>query len=853
VREPLPVDAVLPDVADALRRSGGVVLRAPTGAGKTTRVPPAILDAGLAGEGQIVVLEPRRVAVRAAARRMAEERGGRVGDEIGYQVRFDRRAGSATRVLVVTEALLLRMLQADPFLAHVGAVVFDEFHERSLVADLALAMVQRLRDDARPDLRIVVMSATLDTSLLSGYLAAPVVESEGFLYPVTVRHLDRPDERRVHEVVAAGVKRALAETAGDVLAFMPGVGEIRSTGGLLADVAAHAGLVVHELYGDLPPKRQDAALRAGDTRRVILATNVAETSVTVEGITAVVDSGWARVMRHDPAVGLDRLVHTRIARSSIEQRTGRAGRTAPGVCYRLWTAAEEKAFPVRLAPEVRRVDLAGAALELLAWGETNLPAFPWIEAPEPARLAVALDLLRRLGATEDGRITEIGRNMVRLPVHPRIARVLVEAHRLGIGLERCAFAAAVLSERDPIVRSGRPRPASHTSDSDILDRMSLITARHVDGRVRDGNAGRLDLNAARWIERVAKELAETASRVLGPSTTKPPPNWRVGESSQDRWTLRQIFAGYPDRLARRRAPGDRRAVMVTGKGVKLAVESAVTDAELFVCIDVNAGTGPEALVRRASAVRREWLPPERILESVDVSFDEQAARVVAVRRVRFDELILEEHPADAPRDERSAALLAEAASQDLSRALDLDSPALASLRARVAFLREHVPELGLPVLDDDSIRAVLSDLCAGKRSFAELRQLGVVEMLRWRLSREQGVAVDRDAPERIPVPSGSRIALRYEPGRPPILPVRIQEVFGLRETPRVARGRVKVLLHLLAPNQRAQQITDDLASFWANTYPVVRAELRRRYPRHAWPEDPLSATPERLSVPWSYR
>ncbi len=840
---PLPVDRVLPEIVAVLRRTGALVLRAPTGAGKTTRVPPALLDAGLAGDGQVVVLEPRRVAARAAARRMADERGSSVGGEIGYSVRLDRRAGAATRVLVVTEATLLRMLQADPFLSGVGVVIFDEFHERSLVSDLGLAMVQRLREDARPGLRVVVMSATLDTAPIAAYLDASVVESEGFLHPVEVRHLERSDDRRVHELVAAGVKRALTETDGDVLAFLPGVGEIRSTGGLLADVAAHHGLEIHELYGSLPPKRQDRALRRGDARRVVLATNVAETSVTVEGVTAVVDSGWARVMRHDPAVGMDRLSRVRIAKSSIQQRTGRAGRTAPGVCYRLWTAPGENAFPARLEPEVRRVDVSPAALELLAWGETDLSSFPWFEAPDPARLAVALDLLERLGATDGGRITDVGSAMARLPVHPRIARVLVEAHRFGT-VPRAAFAAAVLSERDPIMRRGRPRPAGHVSESDVLDRMGLITRHQYDPRVREGVEGRLDLGAARWVQRISGELAETVASSLGPSPNEGPV-WRVGDPDPDRWIRKQIWMGYPDRLARRRAPGDRRAVLVAGKGVKLAVESAVSEAELFVCIDVDAGSGPEGLVRIASAVDREWLPGDRVVESVDVSFDATAQRVVAIRRVRFDELVLEESPAEAPRDERTAALLAGAAATDLARALDLDADGVASLRARVAFLREHVPELELPVLDDDSIRDRLPELCAGKRSFAELRLLGVSEMLRWRLTHTQRAALDRDAPERIEVPSGSRIALRYEAGRPPVLPVRIQEVFGLAETPRVARGRVKVLLHLLAPNQRPQQVTDDLASFWASTYAVVRRELRRRYPRHAWPEDPLTAEPEK--------
>lgn len=841
----LPVDGVLPRIADALRRGRDVVLRAPPGAGKTTRVPPAILDAGLAGAGgagQVVVLEPRRVAARAAARRIADERGGRVGDEVGYVVRFERRAGPRTRIVVVTDGVFLRRLQEDPFLDGVGAVVLDEFHERSLNADLALAMVRRTRRDARPDLRIVVMSATIDTGPLAAYLDAEVIESDGFLHPVEVRHLDQPDTRRAPDKAADGVRRALDATPGDVLVFLPGVGEIRATAGLLADTAARGGLDVVELYGDLPAERQDAALRAGPRRRVILATNVAETSVTVEGVTAVVDTGLARVQRYDPARGMDALELAPISRANAAQRTGRAGRLGPGVSFRLWTRNEERALPERIEPEVRRADIAGAALELLAWGETDLDAsaaggagFPWFEAPEPERLAAALDLLRRLGAVEDGRVTDAGRAMVRLPVHPRLARMLVEGHRLGRP-EGVALAAAVLSERDVVTRQPRARAARQHSESDILDRIDLLDAR---GRRAAHGAGAsgYDANAARWVERVGDDLARTVADTLGDAA---PP--RV---SEDEAVLRAVFAGFPDRLARRRGAGDRRAVLVTGGGVRLAEECAVADAELFVCVDVDASRGPEPLVRKASAVRREWLPPERITTATDVEFDDASDRVVAVRRTRFDELVLDEWPAALPDDDRPATILAAAAARRLDRAVDLGAAELVSLRTRVAFLREQAPDLGLPAFDDDAVRAALPELCAGRRSFADLRAAPVAAVLRARLDHRQLAALDREAPEQIGVPSGSRIALRYEPGRPPVLAVRIQEIFGWADSPRVAGGRVRVVLELLAPNHRPQQVTDDLRSFWTNVYPALRREMSRRYPRHAWPEDPWTARAER--------
>ena len=833
--EPLPIDEALPRLLDALRRAGNAVLRAPAGAGKTTRVPPAILDAGLAGAGQVVMIEPRRVAARAAARRIASERGGDVGDETGYVVRFDRRAGSRTRIVAVTEGVLLRRLQDDPFLEGVGAVLFDEFHERTLAADLALAMCRRVQRESRADLRLVAMSATIDAAPVAAFLDAPVVESNGFLHSVEVRHLPQPDVRRLPEKTADGIRRALAATPGDVLVFLPGVGEIRSTGALLADAARREGFDVVELFGDLPPEKQDAALRAGPRRRVVLATNVAESSVTVEGVTAVVDAGLARVMRHDPSVGMDRLVLERIANSSVVQRTGRAGRVAPGVCLRLWTVNEERAFPDELPPEVRRVDLAGSVLELLAWGERDVAAFPWFEAPEPARLASAADLLDRLGATHAGRLTEVGAAMARMPVHPRLARLIVEGHRLGRTAE-AAFAAALLAERDPIRVEGRRRSARHHSESDVLDRLDAI-ANWDRGGSRVSEVGEIHAASAQFVLRASDDLLRTAEDALGRS----PP----AEVDADEAVLRAVLAGFPDRLAKRRAPGDRRAVLVTGRGVRLADESAVADAELFVAVNVDAGSGAESLVRMASAVERAWLPPERVRTTVDVTFDETAGRVAALRRTRFDELVLDEAPAALPDDGRVETMLAEAASSRLDRAFDLAAPEVAQLRGRVAFLRSAMPDLGLPALDDDALRAALPDLCAGRRSFDELRRAPLADILRARLERRQLAALDREAPERIAVPSGSHVPLRYEEGRPPVLAVRIQEIFGWRDTPRVAAGRVKVLLHLLAPNHRPQQVTDDLASFWTNTYPEVRRELKRRYPRHAWPEDPWTAQAER--------
>jgi len=807
---PLPVDAIVPRLVEAVRRHGGAVLRAPPGAGKTTRVPGALLDAGLVGDGAVVVLEPRRIAARAAARRVAAERGAELGGDVGYQVRFERCMTRRTRIRFVTEGIFLRLLQEDPFLEGVGAVVFDEFHERSLDSDLALAMTRRLRADARNDLKLLAMSATAATAPAARFLDAPVLESEGFLHPVELHYRPPPPLRAIAEGTADVAREALRLTKGDLLVFLPGVGEIRRA----ARALEGCGAEVRELYGDLPPEEQDEALRAGMRRRVVLATNVAETSVTVEGVTAVVDAGYARVMMQDAGAGLPRLELRRISRASAAQRAGRAGRLAPGICLRLWPEAER--IEEAETPEIARVDLAGAALQILAWGERDPRAFPWFEAPEPERLDAARALLERLGALRDGAITPEGRVMARLPVHPRLARLLVEGHRRGAA-RPAAMAAAILSERD--FQRG---PADHRSDSDVWDRVQAMAGREV--RRETG----------RYLSRAAEQLERLVFEELGDA----------GEGGGEEALLRAVFAAFPDRLARRREAGSRRGVLAGGRGVKLADASALQDPELFVCVDLD-DSRTEALVWMASKVERGWLPPEEVAAEVELEFDEALGRVRALRRTRFGGLLLDEQPAPLPGDERPGEALAAALRGDPERLLGLDAGEPAAWLARVRSLRGWMPELSLPAYDEVELRALLPDLCRGRASLAELAGAALLDTLRARLDARQRAALERHAPERIEVPSGSRVALLYEPGRPPVLAVRMQELFGLQATPRIAAGRVPVLLHLLAPNGRPQQVTEDLASFWNNTYPAVRAELKRRYPRHAWPEDPRAAAPER--------
>lgn len=831
---PLPIDEVLPALLAALRESPAAVLIAPTGAGKTTRVPPALHAAGIGAGKQIVILEPRRIAARAAARRMAEEGGQEgpwtLGREVGYQVRFERRAGPETKILVVTEGILVQRLQADPFLEDVGAVIFDELHERNLQTDLSLAMARRVQRDARPDLKLLAMSATLDPGPMAAFLGyCPVIESRGRLHPVDILYMDRPDERALPGQIAAGVRRMLDATPGDVLVFLPGVGEIQRASEALA---GESNLAVLPLYGDLPAEKQDEVLRPLSRRKVVLATNVAETSITIDGVTAVVDSGLVRRLRFDPATGLDRLELGKVSRASADQRAGRAGRQAPGICLRLWPAWEHAALPERETPEIARVDLAGPALQLLAWGEPDLAAFDWLEPPDPSALAAATLLLRQLGALDDHGVTAVGRTMARLPVHPRLARLLIEGHRRG-RTEEAALLAALLSERDPFPRGVRGAGPRRASRSDLLDRLDALEA----FERRQAPEADLNASAARFVLRARDQLAELARRELSGKEKNEP---------GDDPLLRALLAAYPDRAARRREPRSPRGVMVGGRGVRLAEESAVLEAPLFLCVDLDAGrSGPlsEALVRKASKVEPEWLPGLRT--EIELEFDESRERVAAWKRTRYEDLVITEAEVPPPDASETARVLSEAAAGRLDRALPLDDPEVSSFLARVRSLADWMPELGLPRFGEEEIRALLPALTAGRKSFAELRRAPLLDALQGALSYPQREAVRREAPERLTVPSGSQIRIAYEPGRPPVLAARIQEMFGLAETPRVAAGRVSVLLHLLAPNGRPQQVTHDLRSFWETTYPQVRKELAGRYPKHSWPQDPWNAAPQR--------
>ncbi len=824
---PLPIDELLPSLTECLRSSPTLIVQAPPGAGKTTRIPPALLDRSLVGGGQILVLQPRRVAARTTARRMAEERGTPLGAEIGYQIRFERRVSAQTRIVVMTEGVLLRRLLDDPFLENVDAVILDEFHERHLDSDLALAMVRRVQQTVRPDLKLIAMSATLQTETLQAYLGGcPILTGNVRPFPVEVEYLPASDDRPLAEQAASGVQRVLSRTAGDVLVFVPGYGEIQRTMALLQADASLADSVILPLYGELAADQQDLVFAPAAGRKIIVATNVAETSITIPGITAVVDTGWARTMQFDAAHGLNRLELRPISRASAEQRAGRAGRTGPGRCLRLWTEASHRARPVADVPEIHRTDLSGAVLSLHVWGERDLDLFPWFDRPSAGSLSHADFLLRALDALDDDGVTKLGREMSRWPTAPRLARLILAAKEFGCLTAGC-LAAALLAERDPFA-TGRRTTARHVSASDLADRVSALLEFQRTGRL-ETDMGTLHRGGAQTV----LQAAEQFERIAGP------PNHQKQHAESDALG-RAVLAAFPDRLARRREPRSRRGVMVGNRGVRLADSSAVMESELFVCLDVDS-SGDEALVRSASAVDPAWLTGRHKSTQIDLEFDAVAERIQARHRTLWFDLVLQEHPAALDRDADVAEALAAAAVTHWPRVFPPEDATVPQLIARVQCLREWLPEAGFPAWTDTELHALLPQLAAGCRSFRELRAAPWAMFLRQSLTAAQQSLLDREAPERLTVPSGSRIVLDYAPGRAPILAVRIQEVFGWKATPRIAGGRVPVLLHLLAPNHRPQQITDDLASFWTTAYQQVRGELRRRYPKHAWPEDPWTA------------
>lgn len=810
----LPIDGVVPQIVQALHSHQAVVVRAQPGAGKTTRVPPALLDAKLT-PGQVWVLEPRRMAARAVARRIAEERGQALGREVGFQVRHETVGNANTRLWVLTEGILTSKLQNDPLLDGVGIVVLDEFHERSVHADLAIAFLRELQE-VRDDLKVVVMSATLEGESVSHFLGdAPVIDCEGRTFPLDVQHLTcaTPVEGAVAAVES--LVNATNDDGGDFLVFMPGVREIDETTQALRQ--KFSSLKVLPLHGAMRPEDQDLALQpVQGQRRIIVATNIAETSLTIPGVTAVVDSGLVRQLEASVSTGVDELVTRRVSRASAAQRAGRAGRVAPGRVVRLWSRAEdERLEPYDLA-EIHRIDLSGPALELAAWGAGA--DFRWFEEPPRSRLERARELLEMLGALEGNTLTPLGRALHGMPLHPRLAAMIEAGKKLGCA-RAAAELAAILSEPDFVVRVD---PRSPPANSDLLERRKVLPEVV---RGQTGSAHRagfeVHIGRARAVEAVAHQLMR-----------KLPADSDVS----DKTLIQACAAGFPDRIALKRARG---FAFSGGGSATLGPESLVRDATCLLAHTVfGTSRDGEAVIRSASAFEVEWLGvvfPGAVRQERKLSFDDNLGRVVARQVTRFWGLPLSEtQAAIGPEDTQSAAmLLAEA----VVRRIESGS-LLEELQARVSFLNHHCPDLNLPSPAES--HQLWEELCWGQKALKDLPALESVFL--GQLTAAQRRLLDEEAPTRITVPSGSSIALTYRGVEPPILAVRLQEVFGWRETPRVALGRVPVLLHLLAPNYRPAQVTNDLQSFWTQTYPQIRKELRARYPKHPWPEDPFSAT-----------
>ncbi|MBL8955050.1 MAG: ATP-dependent helicase HrpB [Myxococcaceae bacterium] len=828
----LPIDSLLPQLVQELRSAPSVVLEAPPGAGKTTRVPPALLDAGLAGTGDIVVLQPRRLATRVAAMRVAEERGERAGETVGYQIRFEDVSGPKTRIRFLTEGLLTRRLVSDPLLKGVGVVLLDEFHERHIASDLALALLKRLQQTSRPDLKLAVMSATLDAEPIAQWLGGvPRLRSEGRRFELTIEHLPAEDDRHLDQQVLGALKRLLqAKLDGDVLVFLPGAAEIRRATEACSDLAARHDLELHALYGELSSAEQDRAIRPGKKRKVIMSTNVAETSVTIEGVAAVIDSGLARVAAHSPWSGLPTLKLQKVSKASATQRAGRAGRTRAGTVLRLYTKGDFEQRPANDAPEIRRVDLAEAALALHGSGVTSLRDFPFFEAPPAQALDAADNLLRMLGAVDvKGVLTDAGRRLMRFPVHPRQGRLLVEAERRGVAVDGAAIA-ALLGEREirQEVRSRGKRSSTLSGPSDLLE----LLDRYKEGQAVGARSAGLDHGAFSSVERVQKQLAR------GLDTKVPPPR------DPEEALMLAVLAGWPDRLAKRRKPKAPEIVFAAGGSATLDETSVVHDAELMVAVDAEERRGG-VFVRLASMVEPEWLleaVPDALSELDELQWNADAGRVERVTRMAVGNVVLEETRKPAEPNEAAARVLAAAAVAAGPQRF-VDPEALAGLKARIEQLRAAYPEAEFAPMDDAFVRRVLERLCVGLRTFEEIREAGLLNAMQAELTPAQAKLLAREVPERITLAGGRSVRVNYEPGKPPWLESRLQDFFGSTKGPAVCGGRVPVVLHLLAPNQRAVQVSTDLAGFWERHYPAIRRELMRQYPRHAWPENPLTATP----------
>lgn len=815
----LPIDDILPELKRTLEHTTTALLQAPPGAGKTTRVPLALLEAPWRDGKTILMLEPRRLAARSAARFMARQLGEKPGQTVGYRTRLDTRVSSATRIEVVTEGILTRLIQADPMLENYAAVLFDEFHERSLQADLGLALVRESQQALREDLRVLVMSATLDTAPIARVLGeVPVLSSEGRAFPVEV--LYRPAsaqarrERSTDRVVAV-VQEALQQQTGSVLVFLPGAGEIRRVAQQLQGAVAD-NVVIAPLYGNLKSEEQDRAIAPAPSgqRKVVLATAIAETSLTIEGVRVVIDSGQQRRAVFDANSGMTRLMTGRVSKASAEQRKGRAGRVEPGVCYRLWSESEQFGLADFTPPEIQEVDLAPLVLELAQWGARSPDQVAWVDAPPQAHWQQAVTLLQWLDLLgPDGAITDHGKSARELGIHPRLAHMVIRGRALGLG-SLAADLAALLGERD-LLGPG--------AGADLHERVRLL----------QGERGHSRVDPARL-----QSVRQASKRLLGEArgSKEPPTETEVG---------RLLALAYPDRIGRRRSGPTPRYQLSNGKGATLREDDALGRNDWLVAADLD-GQSREATIFLAAPVQLADLEldlADHIQELEEATWDEKRGTVVARRVRRLGHLVLAEQALPQPEP-----ALIEQGLLNAVRAKGLASlPWTESARqwqARVQLLGQAQPG-AWPEVDDAALLAALdtwlAPFLAGLQRWSDLQKLDLRSALQSLLDYAQQQQLDQLAPARLTIPTGQEVALDYTADNGPVLAAKLQALFGWTETPRVAGGRVPVVIHLLSPAQRPLAVTADLASFWRNAYPEVRKDMRGRYPKHPWPEDPLTA------------
>ena len=877
----LPMDEHLPQMIRLLRACpvGGrsLVLAASPGAGKTTRVPPAILQAGIlsAEHPNIVMLQPRRVAARSVAARIADENDWQLGQEVGYHVRFDRKMSRDTRLRVLTEGILTRQLVDDPFLPGIGCVILDEFHERSLHSDIGLALLREIQQTVREDLILLVMSATLDVQTVANYLGqCPTMQIDGRTFPVDIhqtagqyRRLGDQLTERVYQAVTDVLDRSdsLSESGRDILVFLPGVEEIRRVAQKLEMIQDRQDVVVMPLHGSLPLEQQNQVLKPARKRKIILSTNIAETSLTIDGVGTVIDSGLAKVAHFDAHRGLDRLDLERISRASATQRAGRAGRTAPGICVRLWSEQEQKNLDAYETPEIHRVDLCNTVLTLYSWGVRDPRQFNWFDSPPEKAIASSEQLLIMLGALNMGNnqlhITDIGRQLLSLPVHPRLGRLLIAAALHGL-ISEAATIAALLSEKDILLRSesggydaryAQFQKQPHTQGvSDVLMRLAIVQRASGNDRNRDSgnnndsfsNYDLADIPDANISHSSVRQVLRIRDDLLRVARNLP-----IGKNAiaTEEELLKLVLWAYPDRVCRRRGESDR-AVMVGGSGVKMSSESIVTKAEFFVAVEARQerfGQGGQAAVRIASGIQEQWLSEmfrHEIRKESGAFFEPQRSRVVGRTAIYYRDLLLQED-CNAAVDPASAAAAFALALQPLAIDIFKQNESATMMMVRLAFLVKHMPEHPWPELSAQRLAEILVENAGGRKSVDEIKQLPLAALLKNELHYPLDRLFEEHAPESIEVPTGNQIKVAYSENQPPVLAVRLQECFGWTDTPKIAGGRVSVVMHLLGPNYRPVQITDDLRSFWSGTYFQVRKDLRVRYPKHSWPEEPLLAKP----------